>query len=242
MRSFNDIKRLLNAVRDLGISELDTARGYGGGYCEYVIGKYLIKERGAFKINTKFGFGKVHLRRLPLRLILPAKFYLKKYIVKSMHNPNEIHQDHIPVIKTDKLDFEYMKNSIELSFKLLGTDYVNTLFLHELIPEELDNQSLDFLFELKRQGRVGCLGVGADARKIKLTNSLEGFDICQYQYSHYEEMKLLFPKYRHSCFGVLSSVKNPSAEMIKMASVKLGIFDKIVFNTSKLDNLQMIVK
>jgi aryl-alcohol dehydrogenase-like predicted oxidoreductase len=241
MSSFYDIKKLLNAVRDAGITELDTARGYGGGYCEYVIGKYLSKERGAFKINTKVGFGKVRVRRLPIRLVLPAKFYLKKYIVKSKYIPNKTQQDAIPYVKIDKLNFEYMKNSIELSFKLLGTDYVNTLFIHELIPEELDIESLDFLLELKQQGRVGCLGVGTDARKIRLTNSLEGFDICQYQYSHYQEMKLRFPEYRHNCFGVLSSVKNPSTEIIKMALVKIGMYDKIVFNTSKIENLQMIV-
>jgi aryl-alcohol dehydrogenase-like predicted oxidoreductase len=237
MRSFYDIKKLLNAVRDTGINELDTARGYGGGYCEYVIGKYLSKERGAFKINTKVGFGSLRLRRLPIRLVLPAKFYFKKYIVKSKYIPTETPQDHVPVVKMEKLDFEYLKNSIELSFKLLGTDCVNTLLIHELIPEELDNQALDFLFEIKRQGRVGRLGIGADARKIRLTNSLEGFDICQYQYSHYQEMKLQFPQLLHNCFGVLSGVRNPSGNNVELALAALGDEDKIVFNTSKIHHL-----
>ena len=237
MRSFYDIKKLLNAVRDAGINELDTARGYGGGYCEYVIGKYLSKERGAFKINTKVGFGKVRLRKLPIRLVLPAKFYFKKYIVKSKHIPTETPQDHVPVVKMEKLDFEYLKNSIELSFNLLGEDCVNSLLIHELIPEELDNQSLDFLFEIKRQGRVGRLGIGADARKVRLTNSLEGFDICQYQYSHYQEMKLQFPQLSHNCFGVLSGVQNPSGSIVNLALSALGNEDKIVFNTSKIHHL-----
>jgi aryl-alcohol dehydrogenase-like predicted oxidoreductase len=237
MRSFYDIKKLLNAVRDAGINELDTARGYGGGYCEYVIGKYLSKECGAFKINTKVGFGKVRLRKLPIRLVLPAKFFLKKYIVKSKYSKNESQLDHVPIVKIERLDFEYMKNSIELSFKLLGTDYLNALFIHELIPEELDNQSLDFLFEIKRQGRVGRLGIGADARKVRLTNTLEGFDICQYQYSHYQEMKLQFPQLSHNCFGVLSGVRNPSGNNVDLALSALGHEDKIVFNTSKIHHL-----
>ncbi len=224
-------------MRDNGIVEIDTARGYGGGYCEYVLGKYLEKEKGAFKINTKVGFGQVDFKKLPIKLVLPVKYYLKKYTSKPSGLINVSQDDFQPIIEKNKLNLEYLKKSIELSFKLLGTEHFNTLFIHELIPDELDGESLEFLISLKSQGRVDFLGIGADARKIQLTNNTRGFDICQYQYSFQNKMKLQFPQMAHNCFGVLSGIPNPTLATVKLAVENLAEGDKIVFNTSQIKHI-----
>jgi aryl-alcohol dehydrogenase-like predicted oxidoreductase len=119
----------------------------------------------------------------------------------------------------------------------LGTEHFNTLFIHELIPDELDGESLEFLIGLKSQGKVDFLGIGADARKIQLTNNTRGFDICQYQYSCQYKMKLQFPQMAHNYFGVLSGIPNPTSATVKLAVEKLAEGDKIIFNTSQIKHI-----
>jgi aryl-alcohol dehydrogenase-like predicted oxidoreductase len=50
-----EVSRLLNGVLDLGVTLIDTARGYGRS--EERIGRHLAARRGEFVLSTKFGYG-----------------------------------------------------------------------------------------------------------------------------------------------------------------------------------------
>lgn len=50
-----EVGRLLNGVLDLGVTLVDTARGYGRS--EERIGRHLARRRGEFVLSTKFGYG-----------------------------------------------------------------------------------------------------------------------------------------------------------------------------------------
>ncbi len=50
-----EVGRLLNGVLDLGVTLIDTARGYGRS--EERIGRHLAHRRGEFVLSTKFGYG-----------------------------------------------------------------------------------------------------------------------------------------------------------------------------------------
>jgi aryl-alcohol dehydrogenase-like predicted oxidoreductase len=239
MRSYSEIKNLLNHVRDNGIDVLDTARMYGGGYCELLLGKYLRKNKGSFNINTKVGLGSIAVRSVPIKIALPIKYYLKKYINKIGSNKKE--KDLLTVneftLNRNKFDLNYIQRSFEVSYKLLGIEQIHTLLLHECLPKELTDESLDFLFKLREQGRVQYLGIGADARKIKHSEYLGDFDVCQYQFAYYDELKSQYSDLRHNCFGVLSGNSTPRQELLKSAVEKIQQDDKIIFNTSKVDRI-----
>lgn len=53
--SEDEVARLLNGVLDLGITLIDTARGYGRS--EERIGRHLAHRRSEFVLSTKFGYG-----------------------------------------------------------------------------------------------------------------------------------------------------------------------------------------
>ncbi len=53
--SEDEVSRLLNSALDLGISLIDTARGYG--LSEERIGKYISRRRNEFVLSTKVGYG-----------------------------------------------------------------------------------------------------------------------------------------------------------------------------------------
>jgi len=50
-----EVGRLLNGALDLGVTLIDTARGYGRS--EERIGRHLAQRRGEFVLSTKFGYG-----------------------------------------------------------------------------------------------------------------------------------------------------------------------------------------
>ncbi|MGE6697511.1 aldo/keto reductase [Hyphomonas sp. NPDC076900] len=147
--------RLLRQAHEQGITYFDTARLYGEGRCEGLLGEAFAPIRGEVILATKVGIlppardlairlkGKLAatLRRLPpLRGIVP---------------PPAIRWPEFGVF-----DPARMQVSLETSLRELRTDHVDLLLLHECTLEDVRRaEVLDFAEQIVRQGKARAWGV-----------------------------------------------------------------------------------
>ena len=163
-----DSLRALAASWDAGITLYDTARSYGYGESEALLGEFLRGRRDRAVISTKFG-------------ILPAPQQLWKRIAKpaartllslmpSAHGA--LRKQAATQFTGDQFTVEVLVKSIEESLKKLRTDYVDLLFMHSAPASVLDDDRLlSALGQLVSSGKVRVAGISADPTIIDLTLS-----------------------------------------------------------------------
>lgn len=152
------VDTILRAV-DLGINWIDTARVYGFGHSEEVVGKAL-KElpRDKVMISTKCGIqwydegGELHF-------------------VKEGH---AVHRDLSP---------KAIRRDLELSLKAMGTDYVDVYYTHwqcktyGLVPV---SETMGELLKMKQEGKIRAIGASNVNLSILKEYAAEGqLDVIQ---------------------------------------------------------------
>lgn len=127
--SESDAASLMNTVLDQGINYIDTSPDYGPS--EAYIGKAIAHRRGEYFLASKCGCN------------VDAS--------GKGQNPGHIWNRH-----------QLMWN-IENSLRLLKTDHLDVWQLHGTLPEELpggqEDDALKTMQELKKQGKVGAIGI-----------------------------------------------------------------------------------
>lgn len=143
--------RALAAAYDAGINFFDTARSYGYGESETLLGEFLQGRRDKVLISTKFG-------------ILPVKTSWWKNAIKPVARRM---LDAVPagrklIQKQVKAQFEegmftvsVLRKSLEESLRRLKTDHVDFLFAHSAPIAILENHEL--LRELERLVQSGAV-------------------------------------------------------------------------------------
>lgn len=153
----------LEAAWEAGVRFFDTARMYGYGESEALLGEFLRGRRQEAVIATKFG-------------ILPAKQAAWKGVAKSAARsllklaPNM----HKTLQKTAASQFTHgqftvpvLQQSIEESLRKLGTETVDMLFLHSAPASVLEQQDLlDAMHRLVEQGKVRVAGLSGDPTTV----------------------------------------------------------------------------
>jgi aryl-alcohol dehydrogenase-like predicted oxidoreductase len=158
--------RLLEAAYDAGVRHFDVAPMYGYGEAESCLGEFLQQHRSNVTITTKYGIAPPKrggalraARRIvgPVAQRIPA---LKRRLVRAagaVAAPAE----------RSKFNAEEARASLENSLRLLQTDFVDVLLLHEAEAHDLsDDGLLRFLEDSVTRGRIGSFGVGSDSAKI----------------------------------------------------------------------------
>jgi aryl-alcohol dehydrogenase-like predicted oxidoreductase len=126
--------RAVHAALDCGINYFDVAPAYGGTRSEMVLGKAL---RG-----------------------IPRREYFLSTKVGKYSDPGEYGRDTLDYSR------DRIRSSLEESSTRLGTDYFDVVHLHDLEylgrqhTEWALDEGLNSLLELKREGRIGAVGVG----------------------------------------------------------------------------------
>jgi aryl-alcohol dehydrogenase-like predicted oxidoreductase len=148
---------LLETARDCGVTWFDTARMYGAGQVEEVLGQMITKGRDKIILVTKAGIlpqsRAFHMRAMGLaarltRKVLPA---LQPYV----RVPKAAQ------LKNRAFGEAEFRLSVETSLRTLKTDYIDILLLHECFPDDVESPGvLDFLLELKREGKIRAFGLG----------------------------------------------------------------------------------
>jgi aryl-alcohol dehydrogenase-like predicted oxidoreductase len=157
--------RLLNAAYDAGIRHFDVAPMYGYGEAESCLGEFL-QHHGDVTVTTKYGIAPPKrggalraARRIvgPVAQRIPA---LKRRLVRVAG---------VVAAPAEKSNFraEQARTSLENSLRLLRTDFIDVLLLHEAEAQDLTEDGLlQFLQDSVAQGRIGNFGVGSDSAKI----------------------------------------------------------------------------
>jgi hypothetical protein len=128
--------RLLSTAFEAGITHFDTAPSYGVGLAERVVGRFLAGRRDSVTVGTKVGL------TAPPRVsrILPGG------VIRG------------PLAKKRAFDVQSARASLERSLRLLGTDYVDVILLHDCEPGEVTNDLRGFLAECVAAGTARWTG------------------------------------------------------------------------------------
>lgn len=156
--------RALSAAWEAGITFYDTARSYGYGESEAVLGEFLRTRRDRAIVSTKFG---TVARRQPLwkqaakplvRALIGAMPSARAAVRRRTSGEFTPHQFTVAVLE----------QSLNESLRKLKTDYVDLLFLHEA-PESVLGQE-ELLLALERLvacGKVRVAGISAEPGVIR---------------------------------------------------------------------------
>jgi aryl-alcohol dehydrogenase-like predicted oxidoreductase len=159
-----DSLRALSAAFDAGITFYDTARSYGYGESEALLGEFLRARRDQVVISTKFG-------------VLPAKTNLLKETVKPLARmvlriapgARKAMQKQIGAqFSANNFSVAVLRESLETSLRKLRTDYVDFLFMHSAPVAVLEQG--DLLEELQKMvdaGKVRRFGISAEPEVIE---------------------------------------------------------------------------
>lgn len=150
----------LGAAYDAGITFYDTARSYGYGESEGLLGEFLRGRRESVVVSTKFGI--VPARASMLKQILKP---LARGVLRAVPSARRALQDQIAAqFSAGHFTVAAMRLSVEMSLRKLQTGYVDLLFLH-LPPLSVLQQDdlLAALEQLMMEGKVLRAGVAADA-------------------------------------------------------------------------------
>ena len=155
-RSRNEALKLVETALDFGITYFDTARMYGSGRAEGIIGEVAARNRDRLILVSKAGI-LPQSRSLIVRAAGQGVQFLHRGVPRS--------KDYVSVPRTYLPRFGFFKladirKSVETSLKELRTDYIDILLLHECNVSNFDDQELrHYLNELKVQGKIRAFGI-----------------------------------------------------------------------------------
>jgi aryl-alcohol dehydrogenase-like predicted oxidoreductase len=155
-RSHRDALKLIETALDSGITYFDTARMYGSGRAEGVIGEIAARNRDRLILVSKAGIFP-QSRSLLVRAAGQG--------VRLLHRTVPSSKEYVSVPRTYLPQFGFFKladirKSVEISLRELRTDYLDILLLHECNVSNFDNQELRrYLGELKAEGKIRAFGI-----------------------------------------------------------------------------------
>lgn len=169
----------LGAAYDAGITFFDTARSYGYGESEALLGEFLRGRRDSAVISTKFGILPAHasLLKQSLKPIARKVLQLAPGARKAMQRQLAAQSS------GGHFNVAALHESLETSLRALRTDYVDLLFLHEPPVSVLDQADLfAALEELVAAGKIRSFGIASTPQVIEtaLAANLPGLHSVQF--------------------------------------------------------------
>jgi aryl-alcohol dehydrogenase-like predicted oxidoreductase len=157
--------RALAAAWDEGIRFFDTARSYGYGESEALLGEFLAGRRGQAVIATKFGI--LAARQSGLKSL--AKTVARKILAVAPSARSMLQKGAASQFSSNQFTIPVLRQSIEESLRKLGTDCVDMLFLHAAPASVLDLDDLLYAMgRLVETGKVRIAGLSAELDVVEL--------------------------------------------------------------------------
>jgi len=154
-----DAMALLAHACDLGITHFDTARSYGAGFSEEILGTFARDRRDRVTIATKFGLDPPALVVGNRRFVAAVKRGLR--LVPAIDR--RVRQR---LAASTPAGYQYgpekCRASLERSLTVLGTDYVDLFFLHNGHRSDAEQDDLiDTAIRLRDEGKIRAFGISA---------------------------------------------------------------------------------
>jgi D-threo-aldose 1-dehydrogenase len=156
--------RLLGAAFDNGLTHFDVAPSYGMGVAEDVVGEFIAPRRDAITITTKVGllrprapgaFATARAYARPLLAFAPA---LRRRLGRTVYKMS------VPQAQFERAQIE---RSLSESLRLLRTERVDLLLLHEITPADVTDELRRFVEDAAQGGKIGGFGVGSPRRVVE---------------------------------------------------------------------------
>jgi D-threo-aldose 1-dehydrogenase len=154
---------MLEAAYDAGIRYFDVARAYGYGDAEALVGKFAQGRRDQLTIATKFGIE-------PLRTMAaagPVKALVRRVMKMSPALRRFIGKQARTMVKTSAFDVASAGRSLEMSLRMLQTDYIDVYLLHDCsLSDTASPELLAFLEAKVKEGKIRCFGIGTGIDEV----------------------------------------------------------------------------
>lgn len=160
---------LINTALDLGITHFDTARFYGDGLSEQVLGQVLGTRRAQVTITTKFG-------------LLPTPGIAAMGPLAPVGRKARGAFNRLGLIRYPRRSYsaDTLRRSFAASLRALKTDHVDVLAIHE--PDGtagIGDQMIEALCALRRSGAARFIGVAGNDVAAVLDRWGDVLDIVQ---------------------------------------------------------------
>jgi aryl-alcohol dehydrogenase-like predicted oxidoreductase len=157
--SRRDSLTALGTAFDAGITFYDTARSYGYGQSESVVGEFLQGRREQVVLCTKFGILPGTQGGWKQRLKPLARTALKVFPGLRKAVQRQVGDQFVP----GQFSVEVLRTSFETSLRELKTEYVDILLLHAAPATVLQQEDLlEALGRLVESGRVRMAGISGE--------------------------------------------------------------------------------
>jgi len=242
---------ILEATYSNGVRHFDTSDIYGKGYSEAILGKFIKNKRENIHIATKFGLGNCKKNILPVDFAIKLNKLRKKL---SRNNLKTITDSQISNLKEASISRDYANLCLKNSLSRLKTNYLDYYFLHEKMPYHLENETTDFLSNLKEKGIIRKLGVGSSIKKYHHPNNNEYriFDTIQHEANLLDIniFNLLKNKEQiiHSLYNLYNSFDLQRIPYEERFGFLIGSVllenpeSKVIFSSSKIKNIENNIK
>jgi D-threo-aldose 1-dehydrogenase len=172
---------LLETAFDNGITHFDTARAYGSGDAEGVVGEFLAGKRDQVTLTTKLGtappagLARQKLLRSAVRRVMRLSPRLREVLGRQGAR----------MVQRHNFSPEEARTSLETSLRELRVDHIDVLLLHGGRPEDCTPELFAYLDEARREGKIGRIGVGSDAESAVaiLRDSPQFAEVVQFEHS-----------------------------------------------------------
>ena len=138
---------LLETAYACGIRHFDTARMYNSGDSEGVLGELVRQRRAELTIVTKAGIAPIS------RLMRGVNKFATAFRLAQPPPP------------MGRFEVAQITQSVEASLRLLKTDHIEALLLHEIRAHEVHDELKRLLETLRREGKVGAYGIATSVEE-----------------------------------------------------------------------------
>jgi aryl-alcohol dehydrogenase-like predicted oxidoreductase len=161
----NQSRRIVEAALDEGMTYFDTARLYGHGEAEHILGEVVPRHRDRIILASKAGILPTTIT--PIRKVeARARRLLRR--LPGASNLIEVPRTYEPEFGV--FDPRRLRLSVEASLRALRTDHLDILLLHECTAADATDTAVQEL--LRRLGQEGKIGAWGTATDIATTRSL----------------------------------------------------------------------
>ena len=156
--------RLIHAALDCGVTHLDTARVYGLGDTEQMIGDAL-KGRPDVSVYTKVGQGPPGHSTIRAHVHAVGR-PLARVRARLLRSGVEDAAPAIGFVRHTDFSTAYVRESVETSLKMLRRETLDGLLLHEITSEQATPELVELMETLRSEGKIRRYGVASEPRAL----------------------------------------------------------------------------